>query len=356
MTHTRRISRLRRWPTALVPALVLTLIVVAPARAHLTPTPTKTPAGPTPTKTPPAPTPTPTATATATVTATTTATPTATVTVTATPTTTPTDLETPTPTTTETPTATTTPTVTATPSPTVTVTPTETPGTPTPTVTATPGMLDHFQCYETPRKPFDVLTGVSLVDQFGASTVKVIRLKRLCNPADKDGEDPSAPSHTNHLAGYIIKQTSPHFKKISDVVVSNQFGTVDVDLSKPDYLLVPTAKSLTGTPDPLGIPVVDHFKCYKARRAKTRVTGLTVIDQFGTIVLDVKKPRRLCVAVDKNGEGVLDPSAALMCYGIRQTNEPLFRGLEPVFIDNQFGQITISVDHLRELCVPSTVS
>ncbi len=342
-------------PTKTPPAVTPTRTKTPPA-----PTPTKTPPAPSPTKTPPGTTPTRTATATVTPTPTdtATATPTETATTTGTPTPTETATETPgtpTPTASETPTETSTPT--ATPTPTVTASPDGSTATPTPTTTATPPLgLDHFQCYETPREPFAALTGVQLDDTFGASTVTLVRLKRLCNPADKNGEDPTAPLHTTHLAGYILKQTSPRFKTIRGVSVTNQFGTITVDLGKPDYLLVPTAKGINGPPGPLlGDPAVNHFKCFKARRAKTRVTNLTVIDQFGTIVLDVKKPAQLCVPTDKNGEGIVDPDAFLTCYRIRQTNEPLFRGLEPIFIDNQFGPSTISVDHLRELCVPSTI-
>jgi hypothetical protein len=44
-----------------------------------------------------------------------------------------------------------------------------------------------------------------------------------------------------------------------------------------------------------------------------------------------------------------------MCYKIVQKSSPKFRGIEPIFINNQFEASTIVVDHLRELCVPSAV-
>ncbi len=217
-----------------------------------------------------------------------------------------------------------------------------------------PPPLRHFQCYEMPREPFTEIPGVSAVDQFGPSTVTVVRPKRLCNPADKNGEDPTAVQDVNHLTGYIIKQTTPHFLPIANVQITNQFGTVVATLTKPDVLLVPTAKSLTGPPGPLPARVIDHFKCYKVAKAKQRVSGVGVDDQFGHIGLDVKKPFRLCAPVDKNGEGILDPSQHLLCYKIRQTSLPFFRGKSPIFIDNQFEASQVSVDHLRELCLPST--
>src|SRR6185369_3127769 len=123
-----------------------------------------------------------------------------------------------------------------------------------------PRPLRHFQCYEMPREPFTQITGVSALDQFGPSTLTIIRPKRLCNPASKNGEDPTAVQDINHLTGYIIKQTTPHFVPIPNVQITNQFGTVVATLRKPDVLMLPTAKSTTAPPGPLPASVIDHFK------------------------------------------------------------------------------------------------
>ncbi len=227
------------------------------------------------------------------------------------------------------------------------------PSVPTPTPTATPP-LRHYDCYEAPREPFPVRT-VTLTDMFGTSTVQVLGRKRICNPASKNGEDPDAVTDPNHLTGYIIKQTAPKFTRVTDVTVTNQFGTVVVDLTKPDYLMLPAAKDKFSPPGPLVNPQVDHFKCYKARRARTRVPGVQLDDQFTSLTFDVRKPIRYCVAVDKNGEGIINRAAALMCYKGIQTSLPKFRGIDPVFVDDQFGADETSADHLRELCVPSPI-
>src|SRR6185369_11032492 len=124
----------------------------------------------------------------------------------------------------------------------------------------------------------------------------------------------------------------------------------------PEYLMLPAAKSLSGAPGPLVGQTIDHLECYKVRSGKTTVPTVNVVDEFGTLAVAVKKPLRLCVPVDKNGEGIADPTATLMCYKAKQTSSPTFRGTEPVYVDDQFGAATIAVDHLRELCVPSTVS
>src|SRR6185369_10346241 len=92
-----------------------------------------------------------------------------------------------------------------------TPTPTTT-ATPTPTATPTGNPLDHFTCYKAgatsgsakfagiPNPP-----GVTLDDAFVTGTVEVKKLKFLCAPTDKNGEDPTAPTHPEHLKGYQIK-------------------------------------------------------------------------------------------------------------------------------------------------------
>lgn len=346
--------------------------------ATRTPTPTVTAtATPTPTVTATR-TPTPTVTATATPTPTVTATPTPTPTVTATPTATPTPTVTATRTATPTPTVTATPT--ATPTPTVTVTPTATPTatrTPTPTATATITAtrtpvptatrtpvptptavlppLNHFQCYETHRKPARIF-GITLEDIFGPSVVDLKKLKRICAPSDKNMEDPTASTDPDHLGVFTIKQTSPRFQPVKGVIVEDQFGRHEMNVTKPDRLLMPTAKSLTGYP-PLPTEFgVDHFKCYKVAYAKLRAFNILIEDQFGDLSIDIKKPTHLCVNADKNDEGIPDLTQNLLCYKMVVSPGTLAAQLPPViFTTDQFGPDTYKVYGPRDFCVPASV-
>jgi len=324
----------------------------------------------------PTPTPTVTVTPTPTPTVTVTPTPTPTVTVTPTPTPTVTVTPTPTPTVTVTPTPTPTPTLTATPTPTptVTVTPTPTPTatvtvtptvTPTPTVTATPtvtvtptpiGVARHFQCYEIDRDAFTKIAGVTVDDQFGSGTQDLRRPKRLCTPADKNDEDPGAPSDPAHLVGYEVQNRTPKFAAVKNVTVDNQFGPITVQVVRPDILMVPSAKSLVAPPGAPGNLLTNHFQCYGVKGGRTRVDNVEVTDQFGTLTVDIKKPVRLCTAADKNGEGIFDPTGNIMCYQARPARRPRFKGPDPIFIHNQFGPDQIGITRPTELCVPSTVS
>jgi hypothetical protein len=230
--------------------------------------------------------------------------------------------------------------------------------TPTPSPTATPPPdLNHFICYEIHRRAVNI-PGVSLVDQYGASLATVKQAKRICLPADKNDEDPVAVGQPETFTGFTIKQTSPRFPRQRGVGVTNQFGAVTLDVVKPDRLFVPTAKSPAGLPPPPMFPALDHFKCYKIAYAKTRVSGIKVDDQFGTLTVDVKKPLHLCVPVDKNGEGIPSPGQAQMCYLVRTTSgtpRPLKQLPNQLYTTHQFGSDVLEVFGPRELCVPSTV-
>jgi hypothetical protein len=140
-------------------------------------------------------------------------------------------------------------------------------------------------------------------------------------------------------------------------VVVNQFGTLTMDVVKPDRLLVPTTKSLDAPPGLLDPFFVDHFKCYRIAYAKYRGSGIQITDQFGGLTIDIKKPVHLCLAADKNGEGIFDPSQTLMCYLVRTTSgtpPPVAPAL--VMTNNQFGPDAYSFYGPREFCVPSVLN
>lgn len=247
--------------------------------------------------------------------------------------------------------------------PTSTGTATAAPATPT----ATP-MLDHFTCYKAGATSGSVKfpgipnpPGVSLVDQFGASTDAVKKPGFLCAPTDKLDEDPTAPTHPDHLTAYPIKNlVKPVFP--SHITVTDQFNAngLSVDAKKQTYLLVPTAKNLSATPPTPAAFTTDHFECYKIAVTSgtpkfVALPGVTLDDQFGPMTVTVKKPAFLCNPADKNGE---DPAAPthpnhLMCYQVKQTDAVKFAKITGVFVNNQFGPETLDVKKPALLCVPA---
>jgi hypothetical protein len=256
-------------------------------------------------------------------------------------------------TTTEEPTTTTSSSTTTTREPTTTTSTSVTTSTSTST-TAPP--LRHFQCSEV--KPFTFVSpGTRTIeDQFGRLTLSVVKPIALCAPADKRGEDPTAPDDPEHLLTYKVR-SSTAFVPTTNLEVVNQFGTVHVDVRKPDALMVPAAKSTGAPPPPLVEPGVSHFMCYKARRTRRTpkfvpIPNVAVEDQFGTFSVNLLKPRWLCAPADKNGEdpGVVARAEHLLCYKARHST-PL--GKQFVGVTDQFGPLSIELTRRLDLCVPS---
>ena len=222
--------------------------------------------------------------------------------------------------------------------------------------------LDDFFCYRT--KPsagesrFTPITGVHLVDQFDDLHFDVVKRRFLCAPADKNSQGTIDPA--THLTAYAIRAVrgSPRFSPRTNILVRNQLGDIRVDTTRPDLLLVPAAKSLTGPPSPPDPgSSVDHYKCYKARVTPGTPTFplrvfVTVADQFTpTKTIRLIRPKHLCTPVDKNDEGVKNATVHLMCYlGHGRPRTPNSIG---VFVRDQFGPARVDRVAETELCIPS---
>jgi hypothetical protein len=123
-------------------------------------------------------------------------------------------------------------------------------------------------------------------------------------------------------------------------------------VTRPDRLLVPTAKDMVGPPSPL-VGQFDHYKCYRVGGARFRRDNVALTTQFGSITVDLKKPLHLCAPVDKNGEGIFDSTTHLMCYQSKGTRPPT----QPtVFTLNQFGPDSFIFYGPRDFCVAATVT
>jgi hypothetical protein len=168
--------------------------------------------------------------------------------------------------------------------------------------------------------------------------------------------------------------------------VLNQLGTIVVDVTKPDTLYVPAAKSLGAPAAPLGASIVDHSQCYKAKlRAKrcaanaTRAcktasdcgadgpclgkfpkgVQVTIADQFTSPPkrFDVKKPTRLCSPALQNGSPVASPDGHLMCYQVKgaagETKHA--KRVGTIHTTDDITRDRVDTNAEDELCVPSIV-
>jgi hypothetical protein len=109
-----------------------------------------------------------------------------------------------------------------------------------PPALANPG--NHFQCYLVRRSSgeprFQTIRGVSAVDQFGSHAMDILRPKYLCVPADKNGEDPTAPSSAENLLCYKVK----HRVRFGDrePFITNQFLSSREEIIRRMEFCVPT--------------------------------------------------------------------------------------------------------------------
>ena len=203
---------------------------------------------------------------------------------------------------------------------------------------------------------------ILVVDDFEDIIANAPKVKHLCTPANKNGE--GVLDDVTHLESYSLKAIggTPPFAHKTQIQVDNQLGTLFVDAIKRDSLLVPTNKSLSGpaTAPDNGAINVDHYKCYKVKVSpgapKFEPTTVDVTDQFIATpkTFTLKKLKRLCNAVDKNGEGIKNAGVHLACYQAKavpgQAKHVKTSGVNTA---NQFGSGVLGTVKETEVCIPS---
>lgn len=236
----------------------------------------------------------------------------------------------------------------------------------TPSIQSLEAVLDDFLCYATTRSRggpvFTPARGVQLDDAFESMRFDVRKPARLCAPADKDGDGIGDPS--TNLERYRLQRVAgaPRYVRTTRRVAT-ALGTLSLDTSRPDQLLVPTAGSAV-TPPPApdsASHLVDYYKCYQVR--VTRKTPklpfdlqVVVSDQLssGPRRLKVKSPTRLCVATDKNPEGIKNPAGHLLCYPTRPIRgEPKHVKQRGLYLENTLGATRVDTVREAELCLPA---
>ena len=78
--------------------------------------------------------------------------------------------------------------------------------------------------------------------------------------------------------------------------------------------------------------------------------AVSLRDQFLEEEVVLHRARELCLPVDKNGEGMVDPEYHLVCYDVFSRQRVDLR----VAVSNQFGEQELRVKwKVQRLCVPS---
>jgi hypothetical protein len=225
--------------------------------------------------------------------------------------------------------------------------------------------VTHFSCFQVTHGALKPKIPVTLVDRFGNYSPTLREVHRICAPADKNGEDPTAPTNPNHEASYELSGGGSPAVVAQGLKVTNQFGTFTMDVRGLDRLLVPTSKRLTAPPGPpLPVNIIRHYACHDISNISgpdISNTAVTVVDQFATTPIPGfthKSKWRLCVAANKNNEDPTAPmdNTALLCVFAART--PPFATVN-LFLNNQFGPNQFAnqprATQFDELCLPSNI-
>ena len=155
---------------------------------------------------------------------------------------------------------------------------------------------DHLAGYATKPSPFTRRVNQIVVDQFGTQVLDVVRPDVLMVPTSKDGVPLVLP--VDHFQCYKVKRSkgAPKFAKRT-VSVQDQFETVTLTLVKPFLLCAPANKN---NEDPTAPSHPDHLTCYKTKDGKFPSSTHTIDNQFGTDQVTLIHRRELCVPSLKN--------------------------------------------------------
>jgi hypothetical protein len=223
-----------------------------------------------------------------------------------------------------------------------------------------PAQIDRYLCYATTPSAVAVsFTPVarSLEDAFTPATMFTLRrVGGLCNPADLVGTGPLHPD--DHQVAYRIRAAkgSPRFVRRT-VSAVDELGVHVLAVQRPDALFVPSTKVLgSGGAPPYVGTAVRHYACYRARQSGfvPPAGSIGVIDQFRIVPYEIRRPVKLCLPADKNGEDPQAPGdpALLLCYRVR--GPKLAR--TPVSTNDQIRPETLDVLRARELCLPAVIA
>lgn len=101
---------------------------------------------------------------------------------------------------------------------------------------------------------------------------------------------------------------------------------------------------------------LDHYKCYQGKDLKNPKfvrTTISTSDQIITEPVEVKKLKFVCSPVDKNGEGINNPTTHLACY---QLKAPTLSPRPSVEVSTQFQTSRFQLKKGKLICVPATKS
>jgi hypothetical protein len=170
---------------------------------------------------------------------------------------------------------------------------------------------------------------------FGCTTVS-------CTTAfDSVCQDGTTTSTTSTLASTTTTESGPT-TTTSTVVVP----TTNAPTTSTTNLAVTTTTTL---------PSIADFNCYKVRDLRNPrfvpKKGVSLEDQFGTTIVDVKRPYLLCAPASRDGGPAPDEATHMCCYRTRAAQLP---DAAQARTTDGFGNLTVQVRRSTLTCLPCT--
>jgi len=180
---------------------------------------------------------------------------------------------------------------------------------------------DHLVGYElkAPRNPrFQKRTDQTVVNQFGTHQLDVLRPSRLLVPSGKDGV-PQTPPPLDHFQCYVIRNSrgGPRFQPRT-VTVSSQIETVTLQVVRPFRLCVPADKN---GEDPTAPSHPDELLCYRTQSGRFGDETHTITNQFGERDVRIISRNELCVPSSANVV-TTTTSSTTSSTGVSTTSSP----------------------------------
>jgi hypothetical protein len=210
---------------------------------------------------------------------------------------------------------------------------------------------NHYKVYRS--SPISLSKDVELSDQFGKLTVNNLVFDRFSTPAVKIHQGQTYPmvDPLIHLDWWRIFYPQPP----RNVIVTDQFGQKQWTVGAARYLLLPALKNPQSPPPPT-VPTWNHYLCYEVLGAQDVNQPVTLIDQFGTVQVFVRRPVFLCNPVAKRvftATGpveypIIDATAHLAVYAFDR-----FGLNQSITAYDQFGFWQTPLFETDLLCVPA---
>ena len=177
------------------------------------------------------------------------------------------------------------------------------------------------------------------------------------SPTTSTTHQTSTSTSTSHSTATTSTSSSTTQQPTTSTSTSSSTtSTTSTSSTSSSSTTVTSTTSTTRVTTPLEFceETLDHLKCYRTRRNSAFTpNGVSLEDQFEDVDMTVLRPYRLCNPVDKEDEGINDPTEHQMCYQIRDTvAQPRFRRRE-VRVENQFGEQILVVTRPETLCTPA---